>query len=884
MRPDSRRVQLQESLMEARGVKGRRPYPGRLGYSDVLIVALSVIHLILLRFSSSIPSHGFLFSFYFLYIVLLPGYILSAGILGRAGVPLRALLSLVMGTAHLFLILILFSVFHWDIYYIGIVVPVIVMLLTLLRGRGVLPPRTERHYTADATARTSPLTGSLLALLLVTAAALVLRTGDPLFYTSDSADNIAYIRTVSRSHEAFPDRYIYRDGGSLTRDIRKGLGHSMWGTLNALTGRRDALAVWPVISAVGSVFVILSLFCAGALFFRSPALGLTAALLFTLYYHGGLGGYQLITIAYAFPFGKIFYFTLLPFIILYLVKGGKEFLIIAASACLAATGTHIGHFIIGLYIVVVFSAVRLLGAGREEGAAEVISRAASLSAVMIMVCAPYLLLRYIRDYAPANEIHTHVQGIFSFTDRLYMLNPMVFYKSEVPVLPIMVFLSLFILWRSSSRVGNLRFLLWGTIGTYAVMYNPFLYPFAASRISYLIMRFESAVPSVLIVAYLLKELWRKLRRRESAVPRWGTVIGFAAVAGLLLPPLLRLPSDFAYSKKRLALSKESSCRNLEDLYEVIGEKLPDGGVVASDPVTSYCIPAFTDQFVACTYDQHSTPNDSTALQRIQDCRDIYLGGIPVGRVVEVLEKYDVGYLVFNGRIPRSVVTMYWRPERRTAREAAARLSSLPELFETIYEGESLTLMRFNPAGEFAEEPGARPDRWSRTGEAVSAQEASYFTKSGMPGILIKGISTSRGTVARGDTLGITIEWVGTGERQSGRHSTVIRFDTDFAKGPLYAFWYGKIYRKILERIRRMRFRFSSGHIPLNGMYPPDRWPPLRVVEDAATVVVPKDAAPGEYLIRVKLVPKTQYPNYTLGDLFTDEDIYSGEILGRVSIE
>ncbi len=111
---------------------------------------------------------------------------------------------------------------------------------------------------------------------------------------------------VRRTHSAnapphaSPDRFLYPGGGTLTWDIRKGLVHAMWGTLNVLTGRIDTFAVWSLVSMIGSVSILLMLFCAGSILMGSAAVGLIAVFLFLLIYNGGLANYQLITLAYAF--------------------------------------------------------------------------------------------------------------------------------------------------------------------------------------------------------------------------------------------------------------------------------------------------------------------------------------------------------------------------------------------------------------------------------------------------------------------------------------------------------------------------------------------------------------------------------------------------------
>ena len=54
--------------------------------------------------------------------------------------------------------------------------------------------------------------------------------------------------------------------------------------------------------------------------------------------------------------------------------------------------------------------------------------------------------------------------------------------------------------------------------------------------------------------------------------------------------------------------------------------------------------------------------------------------------------------------------------------------------------------------------------------------------------------------------------------------------------------------------------------------------------DEVDISIPSDIAPGEYLISLKMAGQTQYPNYYLGDILSDDDFYSGMPVGRIVIE
>lgn len=858
----------------------RRPRIGRVRI--IIIIILTIIYFIVLANARSIPSQRFLFIFYFIFLVFVPGYSLSAVLFPGKNLPMKVVTSVVFGTALMYVVLFVFNLFRLDIFYIGIVMPVITVALARLHPFWIPDTRDEHEEHESPPPPIPRMITVLLFILVVFACVLVIRSGDPLLYTSDSPDHIAYIRTISRTQEAFPGTFLYKEGGTLTRDIRKGLGHAMWGTINVLTGRTDVLPVWPLISLFGSILIILSIFCAGVLLFQSAPIGLLAAILFVFCYHGGLTGRQLTTIAYSFPFGKIYLVAFLAALTTYVTRPRIELLLLAAAASIAATGTHINHFLLMAFLIFVFSIVAFFQAKGEIRTKLWRKTVPVLVVTFLCVNLPYLLLRYIRDYAPNNEIHTHVQGILRFTDTLFIINPVVFFRIAGPLF-VLAFISVFILWNKSRLERNLSLLLWGVIAIYLTVFNPILVPLISRSISYLLIRLEFAIPSVLVSACLLDALWKRLRGRELSISVRASVIGWIAVLCCIGYPLLKTPSRFAYSTEKLSKMKSMSCRNVSDLFEAIDENVPGGTVIASDPVTSYCIPAFTDHFVVCTFDQHSIPNDSTALDRILDCRDIFLPGIGTGDMIRTLKKYNTEYLVVNGRIPASITPLYWRPDLRDAEYTIGKLSRAPKLFRVIYNKDSVALFEFLNQ-PYHDSLTAEPSFDERLGPTVTIGEAFQLPESGEPAVHVKAVRIDRTSVKRGDTLDITIEWVATRTLPPKSYVSHVRLDTHFEKGPLYSASYGKIYRKVLERIRGYRFRHSVVHLPFNGMYPPDKWSALRVVRDTFPVRIPDDIATGIYSISITMSIKTQYPNHTLKDIFTDNDIYSGGVMGRILVE
>ena len=844
----------------------------------VAVLVATALFVILSFLPALVPSHRLLFVLFFLYLVMTPGWLLSRRIVPWAGGVLRAASAFVFGTALAFVILFVIALFDGDVRLVRIFIPAIVCALSLWKFPSREPAETGAAPRRAHGAAAAPI---LLAALVVIVCALILRTGDPLTYPSDSPDHIAYIRTISTTHHVFPERFYYAESGILTRDIRKGMLHALWGAINSLTGSPDVAAIWPLISLIGSISIVVSLYCAGLVLFGSAAIGLAAAVLFVLCYEGGLASYQLVYNAGGYSFGKSFYILAFAFMVRYLTSPRPGALALIALSLLAATGTHIAHLAAALFIIAVFSLSSLVTAAKDEHRVLLTRRLPLLLAAAILPNLPYLFLRYLRDYAPNNTIHTHVQGVLFFTKHLYVMNPVVFFEAAGP-LGALALLSVFILWKRARVEKNLKLLLHAIIAVYLLLFIPLWYPFLLKKMSYLLLRFEFAVPSMIVCAYLLRELWKKLRGTNPGLGRLPALLGTAAAAVLLAIPLMKTVSGFAYGGAVSSGLRAESYRNLGDLFAFINQNCPRGSVIASDPVTSFGIPAFTDDYVICPFDQHSTPNDSTAIERIIDCRRALSPWTSTAELRGILGKYGADFFVIDGRIPPSVETMYWKPDRETARTLIARLHEPTSPFRVLFERDEAALAKLVvcPTCTETTRTEVRP---SFVGDSLDAKMASRLAAAGVQGICIKDVQPSRVEAARGDTLTVSITWVATEACPFSSYVAYLRFETDFPKNAMYRESWGKPYRKIIEKASGRRYRFRVDFQPFGGIVPPDAWPVLREMHERVRVEIPRDVSPGTYSVFLKMTDRPQYPNYVLKDILTDDDFYRGAAVASLRL-
>ncbi|MBN2184284.1 MAG: hypothetical protein JW746_03050 [Candidatus Krumholzibacteriota bacterium] len=854
------------------GTDKRIPPLGRISASSMITGLIIILHLAALRTAPSFPFHRILFIFFFLTMVMIPGDIIFRAFFAKISVFFRILFSFLTGTAVFYLYLIIFAIFRWDIKWIGIFIPLTGFLVLVIRQSIGGGETGSSEYKTPPNVYTPVSVAILMVIIFISITALLIYYEDPILYTGDSQDGIAYIRTVSRSHEAFPSEFLYSNGGEMTRDIRKGLYHAMWGTINLLTGRIDTLPIWPLISITGAIFILLSLYCSCLLLFRSQAIGLLSSLIFLFFYHGGLTGHQLITVAYSFPFGKIFTVIFISALLLYLKTGSIFYLGLLAIASFCGTGTHIGHLLISGFLIFIFAvSASFMRSIKDRSRLWMVNIPAAAAAV-IGINLPYLLLRYIRDYAPANILHTHTQGLLHLTERLAVLNPVVFYQSAGSLFIISI-AAIFVLWKKSAEDLSLRLLLCGVIATLILVFNPLWVPFLMKKISYLLLRMEFAVPSSIIASVLLVSLWNRTRGISGNISRTGLITGWIFITAVLGSTFYSYPASFTYRDRG-----EETAYDLNDMYDALNNLIPPGSIIVSDPVTSYSIPAFADQFVICTLDQHSIPNDSTALERILDSREIFqFAGTP-GDIAGLMEKYRSEYIVINGRIPDSVQPVFWKPDIESFTRTDSLLSGASG-FEKLYSHRSLSIYRLGSDFREKERSATEESEWPR----ITADQSLLLKESGEEGIYIKDV-ICRQVVKRGDILELTIEWIAVSGCDPKGYYAYVRFNTQFDKGRLFRKSYGKIYRKILEARDDKRYRFRSGFIPFNGLFPPDKWPIGRVVAEKVAIPIPEDIKAGKYEVAVRLSHRTQYPNYTLSDLFTDDDIYQGVEMGIIVIE
>jgi len=288
----------------------------------------------------------------------------------------------------------------------------------------------------------------------------------------------------------------------------------------------------------------------------------------------------------------------------------------------------------------------------------------------------------------------------------------------------------------------------------------------------------------------------------------------------------------------------------------------------------------TRQYVVTMLDQHSPPCDSNAVHRLVDSRDALDPYAEWARTREVLSRYGADVIVLNDRFRSIPASDFWSPRPAWFAAERARLDAHPEAFTPIVARPDFAVYRVRRGGldALSGPPLARPyvARF-RLGEEPIGRRMGP----GLPDFL--GLSISSAVVAPGDTLAGQIRWRGSGAHRPGSYQVAVRFDRALPWGVEPPGFLSKPVRKLIERITQHLYRFRESHLPVAGDYGVDLWEPDQVVRDSFRVAVPRSAAPGLYVVRVRMNRQPHYPNLRLSDYFFDEDTFSGLRGGAIDV-
>ena len=753
------------------------------------------------------------------------------------------------------------------------------------------------HPAASAEGRAAPLGGIALAFVLLAgllAALHAARLGAPMTYLTDSPDHIGTIRRMLEHRTLFPADAFFRGAGTAGVDPRKFLWHGEVALITRLAEVEPMIA-WRNLPILLSPLLILNAAAFGMLV-SGPAGAAIAAWMMLLTYGGSLAGTALRESVFAAKLADQLSLAATVALVADLATRSRISRLSVIGIALGAVAAHV-FAAFQLALVAVALAIGL--AFRDRGWSPALRRLAGTALAIGAAMLPFVLWQVLRTPPAVNPIHTAPQGLLTLWDRTRVVSPGVLWDWMGPawlLIPILVPR----VWRAArprdermarpdaaedgSATGAAASLAALAVLTTsaAVATMLFLPPIVSAlepHVGYLLMRIVWMTPLAAFTACALPRILEQARTGIGRVRRLA-IAELTLVAALIAPAVL----DAVRVMRDANAIAADEARRSPMLWQVdldwLDRHLPAGSVVLSDPLTSYAVPMLTREHVVTLLDQHSSPSDPYAVRRLLDARDALDPFGDWSRLREVVARYGVETIVLNRRFTEAPVLSYWAPGAHWFDAARARLERAGPAFERIYARSDFAIYRVHRAalGSPLPAPSPRPfvSHAPREVQGIARRSAP-----GMPGFIALALAPR--IAAPGDTVRGVIVWRALARLPAGSYQVAVRFDRALPGEFTPPGWIAKPVRKLIERLRRERYRFRADHLPVEGQYGVDLWTPDEAVRDSFSFVVPADVADGDYRVGVRMLSQPQYPNFRLSDYFMDEDSYSGLVVGLFGV-
>ena len=746
----------------------------------------------------------------------------------------------------------------------------VVLLLTARRSR-------EKSASSEGEDSPSLLTRAAAYLSLAVLAVAGFRGGATMQFAGDGPDHVGTIREILSSGAFFPTEAFHIGAGLLGADPRKGLLHPVYAALATISGL-DPVDLWALLPVVTAPF----LFCGGYLFLRGlrlrPAWSVAGAWILLLTWNRGLGSGLLSYSPFPNQVGEGMYWAAAGSLLIALNGGrlaqstGRASFARAVAVALILFGAVAVH---AMYLVflALFGALALAAVlvvrRAPRGEIGFLLITAGLTAIPLV---PYLLVRQSM-YAPANPIHTELQGMLLLGDGRFVADPRRIW-SDVGLLGLVAYpLALLALARRWHADIGPFIVFWGAIAVLLFTFNPWLVPALQRQITYLIFRFFWFLPAAaaaLVVASALGAPGATSSRRSRTAVIVLLLLGCAPAMRSALPPAwLTEPAS-----RREALLSPLPWRAE---IEAMASRLPARAVVLTDPVTGYVLPALSGLKVTAVLDQHSSPNDSLAIERIVQARDVLSPAVPPEEAARIARAAGAAYVLVNGRFAEPTLSLYMTMDPRALAERQRQLAGSAAWEEVAREdGFAMFRPRALPAGT--------PTTTDSTDIEMAAFAGPVLYRA--VGLALVRADAQPKRMAHGDSVAVDLAWTladgpvaPAPRRATIRLDAMDRSDREFVGG--------KLERKILERIHGVRYRYRVNWIPGASAgasaRPPDLWRPGAVEHDRIALRVPANLAPGRYAVSVGVGSFPFMPNHSLADYFMDRDLYSGVPVDTITV-
>ncbi|MDD4857049.1 MAG: hypothetical protein PHD74_02975 [Candidatus Krumholzibacteria bacterium] len=789
---------------------------------------------------------------------------------------------------------------------IALLLAVVLAFVSRTRHALRIPPRGDGRQegievlaSRASSMRVWILFGVLFALCFIVFSG----TGD-LGWSSDSLDHVSFVRRSLDSGVLFPHDSFYREGDGVSPDPRKGLWHpvlSLW----TYQSRESADRVWCEIPA----FMAFLAICAFAFF----ALELCGSLRFTvlsvvllLLFCGGEGSGWITKLGYSKNMAQIVLWLDIAFLLKYYrTRQSRDLFMSLFLACIGTAFHVVFALLLGVTMLGVFFYVTFLPDGAVWRGAFWRSVLAQFAGV-----APPMLARAGGFASPATEIHTHMQGMVVFGRRLAVVDPAELAAKYGLVFFFAMIMAPFFL--AVTRRGNRRslvFILY--VVPVILVLDPLIAAFMERRIGYLHYRILDAAPLFVFLALVIGGLCEMIvfaraggasgaGERLSLISVRGMASRAFAVLGIaifVLYPFRSIVPQLKETARNLSEKRRGKPPEYAALFKALGERIPRHSVIVSDPLTSYLVSAYTDHFVAVILDQHCSPFDTSAVDRLREARNLLSPARALEASAPWLMREHADYVLLNMDLPAGA-DFFNSVLPEAAGKAYEKLLACPSMLseELAIGGFHLFSVRNNMIDSSRVSScvetlatslpcvgyGGREERSGEWGGDASI--AGSGTDVGC-GIELMTVTIDNSMVQPGDTLMGHFCWRAGREVPFGFPvEAVIRLDGQFPEGKLYREWYGKQYRRFIERRNGCFYRLTWRLRLMSGLSYPDMWAVGDAVRQDFSLPLDRSIAPGGYEVRIKVIRIPYLPVRLPSDYLRNDDSLQGVPVGMIYVQ
>jgi len=726
--------------------------------------------------------------------------------------------------------------------------------------------------------------------------------------SSDALDHVSFVRRALEVNDPFPVDSFYKSGDGVVFDPRKGLWH---GVLALWVYQADVEAdyLWIFLPSF-LAFIAFSAFIFFAMELTgSVVISVIASLFFLIFFRGD--GLEWFTkMGFSRNMVQVLFWINVALLLRFFRLKDRKTLI--ASTIVSAVGVsfHVVYVLFQSMIMLSFIVFFFITASKEWRSRILVSLP-----FQIMGSIFPLVIRLLKTRSPVNIIHGHLQGSLILGNGLIIADPLEIISSVgltfFFAFVLLVFYRVFPLERERRKLVATMFLV-----PSAFVMIPFLATPAEKILGYLYLRISYSAPTICfitigivgLIMYLFGRQWNssdvtifKAMQRQDRFKARLLEAGWRLFALFIIAIFTFYPLRISLRKTRVDLidilaKDENRTGRYKYILEYLQDKVPSHSVIASDAISSYVISAFTDHFVTVVLDQHCSPVDEDVLERIYETRKLLSPGYSLVESVGWLKGQRVNYILLDVS-PSDMGDLMGTRVKRCAQMVEEKFSSCP-LFISEYKVDGFHLFKVNwqkidelrgcdtiltkPHTCLEDTEKTMIDKEKSTGLKVERKQGQGISFMGK--LVLRELAINKMDLFAGDTLVVYVCWELRERFNSGMPLEVtLRFDTQYPKGSFYRAWYGKQYRRKLERTVGKFYRYTWRSKLMSGCVYPEDWDVGEGMRERIIVPISPYMAEGEYSVRLDVHELSYVPNRKLSDYFLDKDSMYGVEVARIRI-